>query len=130
MSTLFRLLREMSFRAAFVSDLVACPHLEQQLLEEQGITVITGFDAARHHLAEAGGKYHFVLLLQPEVAFKYLPHVRAHALYSKVIYDATGLRWVEPDSKMQVTANHDNYDLSSMAFFALPPHRTFQRRLR
>ena len=55
-----------------------------------------------------------MLLLQPEEAFKYLPHVRAHALYSKVIYDATGLRWVEPDSKMQVTANQDNYDLSGV----------------
>jgi len=117
MSTLFRLLREMSFRAAFVSDSDACPRLEQQLLEEQGMTVITGFDAARHHLAEAGGKYHFVLLLQPEVAFKYLPYVRAHALYSKVIYDATGLRWVEPDRKIQVPANPDNYgnyDLSDL----------------
>jgi len=58
-----------------------------------------------------------VLLLQPEVAFKYLPYVRAHALYSKVIYDATGLRWVEPDRKIQVPANPDNYgnyDLSDL----------------
>ena len=109
MSALFGLLREMSFRATFISDSDTCPPLDQQLLEQQGVTVIKGFHAARHHLAEAGGKYHFVLMLRPEVAFKYLPHVRAHALYSKVIYDTTGLRWVEPDREIQVSANHDNY---------------------
>jgi hypothetical protein len=118
MSALFRLLREMSFRATFVSDSGTCPHLDQQLLEQENVTVVNGFDAARHHLAEAGGKYHFVLMLRPEVAFKYLPHVRAHALYSKVIYDTTGLRWVVPDREIQTPANHDNYrnhDLSGDA---------------
>ena len=108
MSALFRLLREMSFRATFVSDSGACPHLDPQLLEQQGVTVVNGFGEARHHLAEAGGKYHFVLMLRPEVAFKYLPHVRAYALHSKVIYDTTGLRWVESDGEIQVSANHDN----------------------
>lgn len=107
-SALLRLLQEISFRATFVSDSGAFPHLGQQLLkQEEGISVIHGFDATRQHLAEAGGKYHYVLMLWAEGAFKYLPYVRAYALHSKVIYDMTGLRWVEPGREIQVSANQD-----------------------
>jgi hypothetical protein len=111
---LLRLLQEMSFHATFVSDSDAyLPH-GQQMLEQQGITVVYGFDAARRHLAEVGGKYHFVLMFRPEVAFKYLPYVRAYALYSEVIYDTTGLRWVRSDSEAPVPDHSGNYGLADI----------------
>jgi hypothetical protein len=111
MSTLLRLLREMSISTAFISDSDTCSPQYRQLLEQHDIVLVCGWDAARRHLVDAGGRYHFVLLSQPEVAFKYLPYVRSYALYSKVIYDTAGLRWVRSEQEMEVSGNHARTDI-------------------
>jgi hypothetical protein len=114
MAALLRLLQKMSFHAAFVWDSDAYLPQGQQVLEQQGIAVVYGFDAARRHLAEVGGKYHFVLMFRPEVAFKYLPYIRAYALYSEVIYDTTGLRWVRSEREAPVPDDSGNYGLTDI----------------
>ncbi|MGH8764070.1 MAG: glycosyltransferase, partial [Nitrosospira sp.] len=111
MSAIIRLLREMEFRITFISDSEEyLPHY-QETLEEQGIDVLRGFNAARRHLADAGGKYHFVLLSRPEVAFQYLPYVRAYALYATIIYDTVDLHWIRFEREMQVSGDRSLLDV-------------------
>lgn len=105
MSAILRLLQEMEFKITFVSDSQHYLPGYRKALEKQGIQVLQGFDAARSHLAKAGGKYHFAFLSRPEIAFRYLPYVRAYALYSKVIYDTVDLHWVRFEREMQITEN-------------------------
>ena len=102
MSAIIRLLREMGFRITFISDSEECLPQYREILEKQGIDVLQGFQAARRHLEAAGGKYHFVLLSRPEVAFQYLSYARAYALYADIIYDTVDLHWVRLEREMQV----------------------------
>ncbi|SCY44020.1 Glycosyltransferase involved in cell wall bisynthesis [Nitrosospira sp. Nsp13] len=111
MSAIIRLLREMGFRITFISDSEErLPHY-QEVLERQSIDVLHGFDAARSHLATIGGKYHFVLLSRPEVAFQYLPYVRAYALYATIIYDTVDLHWVRFEREMQISGDRALLDV-------------------
>jgi glycosyltransferase involved in cell wall biosynthesis len=105
MSAILRLLREMGFGVTFISDSLDHALHYQSALEKLNIAVLNGFNSARSHLAEAGGKYHFVLLSRPEVAFQYLPYVRAYALYSKVIYDMVDLHWVRFEREMHISGD-------------------------
>lgn len=102
MSAIIRLLREMGFRITFISDSEECLPQYREILEKQGIDVLQGFQAARRHLEATGGKYHFVLLSRPEVAFQYLSYARAYALYAGIIYDTVDLHWVRLEREMQV----------------------------
>ncbi|MBA4142215.1 MAG: glycosyltransferase [Nitrosospira sp.] len=102
-SAILHLLRETGFRITFISDSEEPLPCDQENLELRGIEVLSGFDAARHHLAAAGGKYHFSLLSRPEVALRYLPYVRAYALYSYVIYDTVDLHWIRFEREMRIS---------------------------
>ncbi|BCT68964.1 glycosyltransferase [Nitrosospira sp. NRS527] len=105
MYAILRLLVEMGFRITFVSDSEEhLPHY-REALEKQGIGILYGSGAAHKHLAAVGGKYHFVLLSRPETAFRYLPHVRAYALYSQVIYDTVDLHWVRFEREMLISGD-------------------------
>ena len=106
-----RLLREMGFGITFISDSENYPPHHQNAMEKDGINVLHGFDATRSHLAQNGGKYHFVLLSGPEVAFRYLPYVRAYALYSKLIYDTVDLHWVRFEREMQISGDRALLDV-------------------
>ncbi len=111
MFAILRLLQEIGFRITFVSDSEKhLPHY-QKGLEKQGINVLHGSDAAHSHLAATGGKYHFVLLSRPEMAFQYLPYVRAYALYSKVIYDTVDLHWVRFEREMLISGDRTLLDV-------------------
>lgn len=105
MSAILRLLRETGFRITFISDSEERLPRYREALEEQGIDIIHGFYAARSHLEAAGGKYHFVLLCRPEVAFQYLPHARACARYASIIYDTVDLHWVRLEREMGITGD-------------------------
>lgn len=111
MSSIIRLLREMGFRITFISDSEErLPHY-REAMEKQGIDVLQGSQAARHHLEAAGGKYHFVLLSRPEVAFQYLSYARAYALYAQIIYDTVDLHWVRLELEMQLLGDRDLLDV-------------------
>ncbi|WP_156304393.1 glycosyltransferase [Nitrosospira briensis] len=105
LSVILCLLREIGFRITFVSDSEKHLAHHQTAMEKDGINVLHGFDVARSHLEQTGGKYHFVLLSGPEVTFRYLPYVRAYALYSKVIYDAVDLHWIRFEREMQISGD-------------------------
>ncbi|WP_218131736.1 glycosyltransferase [Nitrosospira multiformis] len=105
MFAILQLFKELKFCVTFISDSDAHLPDYKEALQRQGIHVLQGYDAARSHLAATGGKYHFAFLSRPEVAFRYLPYVRAYALYCKVIYDTVDLHWVRFEREMQVSGN-------------------------
>jgi glycosyltransferase involved in cell wall biosynthesis/2-polyprenyl-3-methyl-5-hydroxy-6-metoxy-1,4-benzoquinol methylase len=105
MLAILLLLKRMKYRITFISDSEEQLPAYQATLEKENITVLLGFHAARQHLVAEGGKYHFALLSRPEVAFQYLPYVRAYALYSYVIYDTVDLHWVRFEREMQIFNN-------------------------
>lgn len=88
MTMILRALGTMGFQITFVSDSGRCLHDYEEILEKKGMRVLSGFRTAHHHLATEGGKYHFVLLSGVETTFRYLPYIRAYAIYSKVVYNS------------------------------------------
>ncbi|SFN82681.1 Glycosyltransferase involved in cell wall bisynthesis [Nitrosospira briensis] len=115
MLAILRLLQEMQFRITFVSDSEEYLPDYQEALEKQDIDVLHGSYSAHRHLAAVGGKYHFVLLSRPEAAFKYLPYIRACALYSQVIYDTVDLHWLRLEREIQLS--NDRKLLNSITYF-------------
>ncbi len=111
MYAILRLLVEMGFRITFVSDSEEQLPDYREALEKQGIDILYGSGAAHSHLATVGGRYHFVLLSRPEIAFQYLPYVRAYALYSKVIYDTVDLHWVRFEREMLISGDRALVDV-------------------
>ncbi|MEO9061077.1 MAG: glycosyltransferase [Nitrosospira sp.] len=105
MAAIIRLLKEMGFRITFISDSEEGLPQYRKVLEKQGIDVIWGFRAGRNHLEAAGGKYHFVVLSRPEVAFRYLFIAKAYAVYATIIYDTVDLHWVRLGREMQVSGD-------------------------
>lgn len=105
MFAILRLLGEMGFPVTFVSQSKNYLPRYQEALEKVGVDVLHGFDTARSHLEQTGGKYHFVLLSGPEVTFRYLPYVRAYALYSKVIYDTIDLHSIRFEREIQISGD-------------------------
>ena len=113
MSAILLLLKRMEYRITFISDSEEQLPDYQMMLERQDITVLLGYHAARQHLAVEGGKYHFALLSRPEVAFQYLPYIRACALYAFVIYDTVDLHWVRFEREMEVSGNQTLLDATA-----------------
>lgn len=111
MYAILRLLVEMGFRITFVSDSEEQLPDYREALEKQGIDILYGSGAAHSHLATVGGRYHFVLLSRPEIAFQYLPYVRAYALYSKLIYDTVDLHWVRFEREMLISGDRALVDV-------------------
>lgn len=98
MTMILGALAEMGFQVAFIPSRGPCSHDYETLLKIGGISVLSDFKAVQRHLAAEGGKYHFVLLSGPEVAFAYLPYIRAYALYSRVVYDSLHWPRIERDT--------------------------------
>ena len=98
MTMLLGALAEMGFQVTFIPGRGPCSHDYETRLKTGGICILGDFKAVQRHLAAEGGKYHFVLLSGPEVAFAYLPYIRAYALYSRVVYDSLHWRGIERDT--------------------------------
>jgi glycosyltransferase involved in cell wall biosynthesis len=113
MSAILHLLKERGLNLTFISDSEKYPADYQKTLERTDIQVFIGFDEARRHLATEGGKYHFVFLSWPEVAFRYLPYVRSYALYSKVIYDVGYLHWVRFERERWIKGNQELLEVAA-----------------
>ena len=54
---------------------------------------IPAADAGRH-LEEMGARYSLAIISRPEVAFRFLPRIRACAINSKVVYDTVDVHWL------------------------------------
>jgi hypothetical protein len=59
-----------------------------------GVESLCGPDAITSHLIAFGHLYGSALLSRPDVARRYMPLVRGHAPWAKVVYDAVDLEWV------------------------------------
>ncbi len=94
MYAILKLLREMDYAATFVSNSELRMFEYERELRRLGIRVVYGYSTAVEHLTRYGHQYEFVVLSRPEVAFRFLPAVRAYALNSTVIYDTVDLHWV------------------------------------
>jgi len=94
MYAILKLLREMDYAATFVSNSELRMFEYERELRRLGIRVLYGYSTAVAHLTRYGHQYEFVVLSRPEVAFRFLPAVRAYALNSTVIYDTVDLHWV------------------------------------
>jgi SAM-dependent methyltransferase/glycosyltransferase involved in cell wall biosynthesis len=78
----------------------------QQALEQLGIHVLCGSHEILSYLIEEGEDCKFVVLSFPEVAYRYLPSVRAHANNAKVIYDPVDLHWLRMERESEI--KHDD----------------------
>jgi glycosyltransferase involved in cell wall biosynthesis len=105
---LFQMLTQlgaMGHQVTFCADSEAGDHRYRESLLQRGIHLVVGGDATAAHLSRAGHRYRYVLLSRPEIAFRYLFAVRAHAVHAKVIFDTVDLHWVRMQGQARVTGD-------------------------
>jgi len=96
------LMAQMGFRITFVSmanrdqyhwifrsDDEFGPH--EARLADLGVELIYGCESAGAHLAEHGYRYTHAFLSYPDVAYEFLPTVRAYAMNATVVFDTVDL---------------------------------------
>lgn len=85
-------------------------------LADMGIDIIYGAENGLRHLENLGYRYSQVVLSYPDVAFKLLPAVRAHAVNAELIFDTVelyGLRFrkeAELKGDSEILKRADYYD--------------------
>jgi hypothetical protein len=86
-----RILREDGLTVTYAAD-ADNPRLEEgtRLLAALGVEVVAGRDTITSHLITFGHLYGTALLSRPVVARRYMPLVRGHAPWAKVVYVAPG----------------------------------------
>ena len=108
MLAILRILLQANLEVTFVSDSEARQFQEEERrLTGLGATVVYGHAAAAQHLVASGHRYGTALLSRPEVARRYLPLVRAHAPWARVVYDTVDLHWVRYLRAAEVTKDPD-----------------------
>lgn len=107
MSGILRLLGEQGFRLAFAADNTAGQDTYRQSLDGQGVETLQGYSAILEHLGRRGGRYRYVILSRPDIAFRYLPAVRAFALNAEVAFDTVDLHWVRMEREMELSGDSD-----------------------
>jgi glycosyltransferase involved in cell wall biosynthesis len=105
MWAIIRLLVEMGFRITFICHSGERLPSYEEALKDQCVNILYGFDEACRHLQDEGGKYDFVLLSRPAVAFEYLLYARACAPYATIIYDTVDLHWIRCEREMQLSGD-------------------------
>jgi FkbM family methyltransferase len=112
--TILELLREMGYEVVFGADCEKEEHIwffgsqeevirYQCMLEKLGAAVLYGPHEVLRHLYEKGHQYSFTVLSFPEVAYRYLPYVRAYAIHARVVYDPVDLHWLRTAREVGVT---------------------------
>jgi glycosyltransferase involved in cell wall biosynthesis len=104
------LLIDMGYRVTFVSHSLEPRADYAGQLRQLGIPVLYGPEAAIAHLESEGSAYAHVMLSRPEVAFRYLFPVRAHAIYAQVSYDTVDLHWVRMERAAEVPGARHLFD--------------------
>jgi glycosyltransferase involved in cell wall biosynthesis len=85
-------------------------------LANKDISVLYGFKEALAHLKSEGYKYKYAFLCYPEIAYQYIPLVRAYSLHAHVIYDTVDLhslryaREAEMKGDDSLREQAENYD--------------------
>ncbi|CRI64449.1 Glycosyl transferase, group 1 [Thiocapsa sp. KS1] len=94
MRMILELMSEDGWVIDFIGDRRAEDLSYEASLQELGIPVIIGQEAAFRHLTHHGSAYRTVWISRPEIAERYLPMVRALAVQAWVIYDTVDLHWI------------------------------------
>ena len=110
----------------FIGDRRAEDLSYEASLQEFGIPVIIGQEAAFRHLTHHGSAFRTVWIARPEIAERYLPMVRALAVQARVIYDTVDLQWIRLRRGMPFSDTHGG---ASCFFRALSSDRAVQRTL-
>lgn len=63
----------------------------EEALSSKGISIFYGLNESVEHLKSEGYKYRYAFLSYPEVAFQYIPLIRAYALSAEIVYDTVDL---------------------------------------
>jgi glycosyltransferase involved in cell wall biosynthesis len=110
MLSILKLLRGMGYRIDFVSEKAQLIGSSESETSSLGIPVHSGFSAALSHLKEEGHSYRFVLLSRPNVAYRYLPLVRAYAIHATVIYDTVDLHWLRLAREAEINGDQTRWE--------------------
>lgn len=111
--SILQILREEGCSVVFGADHEKLEHVwffgsEQELTQYEvmfdrlNIQVLYGSKDVMRHLNEKGCQYHWVVLSYPEVAYRYLPAIRAYAINAKVIYDPVDLHWLRMERESEI----------------------------
>lgn len=76
-------------------------------LREKGIEVLNNNINMQNYLKTRGGDFSIVILSRPDVAYKYLPMVRAYAVNCKVVYDTVDIHWVRNERAAKLYGNQE-----------------------
>jgi glycosyltransferase involved in cell wall biosynthesis len=99
------LLVQIGHEVTFCADSESGAQHYRDDLARLGIHTVVGADATMAHLAHAGRRYRHVVLSRPEIAFRYLFAVRAHAIHARVALDTVDLHWVRMQGEARVTGD-------------------------
>jgi hypothetical protein len=106
MIALVRILRELGREVTFASDSAARHFTEgEAAVAGTGARILYGHEEVRTHLVAEGHRYGTVILSRPEVARRYLPLVRGHALWARVVYDTVDLHWVRNQRAFELSGD-------------------------
>jgi glycosyltransferase involved in cell wall biosynthesis len=105
MTAILTLLRAMGRDVTFVAESPDGAERYRDALCALGVRVHQGYGAALAHLAAEGHDYAFALLSRPEVAHRFLPLVRAHAVHATAIFDTVDLHWRRLERAAEVTGD-------------------------
>ena len=111
--SILQILREKGHNVVFGADREKSEHVwffgsEQELgqyevmFEQLNIEVLYGSKDIMRHLNEKGRQYDWVILAYPEVAYRYLPAIRAYAINAKVICDPVDLHWLRMKRESEI----------------------------
>ncbi len=118
-----RMILELMSEAGWVVDFIGDRRAEdvsyEVSLQERGIPVIIGQEAALRHLTLHGGAYQTVWISRPENAERYLPMVRALAVQARVIYDTVDLHWIRLRRGMQLSETPEVLCVASERYRAI-----------
>ncbi len=94
MYSMLRILNEIGFKVAFLPDDCKKTEPYSSELHQIGITILDATVDFEKYLQKIGHIFTFVILSRPEIAFKYIPYIRAYAINSSIIYDTVDLHWL------------------------------------
>ena len=102
---LLKLVSAIGYHVTVASDADNADPRYADALRTLGVQLYAGDGEVSAQLEQSGRHYRFVLLSRPDVTFKYLFEVRAHAIAATVIYDTVDLHWLRNERAAQVTGD-------------------------
>lgn len=102
---ILKLLTEIGYAVTFLSDSEERRPRYANQLRRLKIRIEYGPEDIVDHLFADGHTYHYVLLSQPHMAFRYLFAVRATAIHATVVYDTVDVHWVRLNREASLTNN-------------------------